>query len=123
MPHHIQDLEIHAGNDLVLPVTVTADGTSAGERVDLTGTTKIVWAVSRRDVDGFIRLITKELGDGITLTDSGEGVFEITLSASETLNLHGPYLHEARVTDADGHKSTVLSGNLTVHKTILTVNE
>lgn len=123
MAHQIQDFEIHAGTDLIITVLVTDTGESDGTPQDLTGATEITWAANNAETG--TRALTKSLGDGITLlADSAdEGKFTITLTDVDTEDLEGWYDHEARVTDSAGLKTTVLTGMLEVHGTILTSSE
>lgn len=123
MAHQVQDFEIHAGTDLVITVLVTDTGESDGTPQDLTGATEITWAAENAETD--TRALTKSLGDGIALlTDSAdEGKFTITLTDADTDDLLGWYKHEARVTDSAGLKTTVLTGMLEIHETILTSSE
>lgn len=123
MAHQVQDFEIHAGSDLSITVPVTDDGTADGTPIDITSVLGITWAAE--GAESGTRALTKTLGDGIELSgDSGEDhIFVITLTDDDTINLLGWYNHEARITDAAGEKTTVLTGMLEVHGTILTSSE
>ncbi len=118
MTHQVQDFSIHAGDDLIIPVTVTEDGTPTGTPVDITGALLIVWALSTRE-GTIARVLTKTLGEGIEVTDASGGVFEVTIDTEDTRDLSGRYQHQARITDSGGSKSTVMSGLVTVDPTIL----
>lgn len=122
MAHQVQDFEIHAGADLTITVPVTDDGTASGTPIDITSATAITWGAENAETG--VRAVTKTLGDGIELSgDSGEDhIFIITLTDEDTADLLGWYKHEARVTDG-GLKTTVLTGMLEVHETILTSSE
>lgn len=123
MAHQVQDFEIHAGSDLTITVPVTDDGTADGTPIDITSAAGITWAAE--GAESGTRAITKTLGSGIELSgDSGEDhIFIITLTDDDTESLLGWYKHEARVTDSVGGKTTVLTGMLEVHETILTSSE
>ncbi len=123
MAHQVQDFEIHAGDDLVITVKVTDDGTATGNAVDISALTAITWAAE--DADSGARALTKTLGAGIAiLGDSANpGEFTVTLTDDDTRALSGWYRHEARITDENGLKSTVLTGMMEVHPTIMTASE
>ena len=117
MAHNVQNFEIHAGDDLVIPVTVTDQ---AGQPVDLTGATA-AWQAARGTPEKFSKTpaLSKATGSGIVLTDPASGTFEITLAAADTEGLRGVFYHEAEVTDAGGNRATVLAGTMTVLATLI----
>lgn len=121
----VEDFSIHAGDDLTITVTVTADGTAGGTPVSLAGATAITWAAAPWSQLGEAteRAVTKTLGAGIAVTDAAGGEFTVTLAAADTADLAGRYTHQARVTDAAGKRSTVLSGILEVEGSILDADE
>jgi hypothetical protein len=115
--HNVQNFEIHAGDDLVIPVTVTDE---AGQAVDLTGAA-VGWQAARGTPQRFgtTPVVSKASGSGIAVTDPAGGVFEITLEAADTQGLRGAFYHEAEVTDAAGKKTTVMAGTMTVEPTLI----
>lgn len=125
MTHAVQDFAIHAGDDLVITVTVTEDGTANGTPVDLSGAEAITFAAAPWVELGetAARAVTKTLGAGIAITDAAAGKFAITLAPADTAALGGRYTHQARVTDALGKRSTVMTGILEVEASILDADE
>ena len=122
MSHQVQNFSLHAGDD-VDPITVAVKDT-ADNVINLTGAA-IVWGVATRpvnDFDGMPRKITKTVGAGITITDAAGGIFKIDIDSADTLALFGSYWHQARINLA-GAKSTVLTGTLTVERTIFVEGE
>jgi len=122
MAIQIQDFEIAAGDDLDIPVTVTADGTPAGDPVSIAGAQKIVFAVADYGATA-TRRVTLNLAAGVAITDGPGGAFTASLSGDDTVALSGRYRHQARVTDSEGNRTTVFMGTLTVQPTILAVDE
>lgn len=121
--HQVQDIELHQGDDLSIPVVVTEDGKSTGTPIDIDGVQKITWALSSRDDDP-VRYITKTLASGISVTDGPGGAFTITVSAADTYDIPpGRYYHQARITDGSGNKSTVFNGEAKVFSSILEAAE
>lgn len=117
MAHNVRNLEIHAGDDLAIPVAVTD---AAGQAVDLTGAA-IAWQAARGTPERFSKtaVVSKASGAGITITDPAGGVFEIALASADTQGLSGSFYHEAEVTDAGGNKTTVMTGTMTVEATLI----
>jgi hypothetical protein len=107
-----QNFEIYAGDSKNITVTVTnADGSP----IDLTGAT-IKWALKKRVSSPAD--ITKETNTnaGISVANPTTGVFLIPLKPDDTKDLSGVFYHEAEVTDGVGNVSTVLTGEVTIHK-------
>lgn len=98
-----------AGDTKVVQITVLdADG----DPVDITSAT-IKWQAARSL--GKSPVITKATGgSGVSITDAANGVFEVTLSGSDTEDLKGDYYFEAEVTASDGTISTVIAGTMKV---------
>ena len=106
----IQNFEIYETNSLLIHGIVVDD---AGQAIDIDGMS-IVWGIYR--VKDKVIVLQKETGDGITITDPAEGLFDIVLTPAETRYLGGEsYYHEAVVIDGDD-QSTVLFGVITIHK-------
>jgi hypothetical protein len=114
MTHKVQNFEIHAGDSRDIVVTVVD---SQGGVVDLTGAT-IAWHLAQ-SARAAAPAVAKSLGAGIAITDGANGVFTISLDPADTAALSGLYYHEAEVTDAAGHRSTVLTGVATVVPTLI----
>ncbi len=129
MGHQIQNFEIHAGDDLVVPIEVTDNGRSASETtnpgtpINLTGVTEIVFAVADRD-ESSTRIITFKLTTtGIVITDAVAGKYEARFLDSDTFGLFGFKDMQSRVTDSVGDKFTAFAGLLNINKSILTATE
>ncbi len=129
MGHQIQNFEIHAGDDLVVPIEVTDNGRSASETVNpgtpinLTGVTEIVFAVADRD-EADTRIITFKLTTtGIVITDAAAGKYEARFLDSDTFGLDGFKTMQSRITDSLGDKFTSFAGLLEINKSILTASE
>ena len=101
-----------AGDSKVLVVTVR-DG--AGAVVNITGAT-LTWEAARSTEETTV--ISKESGDGISITNPTGGVFEVTLDEADTDDLQGLYYHEAELTQA-GDTFTVLTGSLVIERTLI----
>lgn len=87
--------------DIVLEITATD---SDGAAIDLTGAT-ITWTLRTRR--GNAATITKTTGSGVTVTDAVGGVFEVTITDTDTASLNGTYYHEAKIVDSGGLVSRV----------------
>lgn len=105
-----QDIEIWSGESKTIdPSPLTEEDTD--EIVDLAGAT-LRWVIVNRVNDEV--LVTKELGDGITVRDEQNGEWEINLVSADTEDLEGSYYHEARVVDGDGNESVVSVGEFVI---------
>lgn len=113
MPHQVQNVDFHAGDDEIIGVHVTVDGTPTGAAVDLTGAS-ITWILQRSITDASPVLTRSTGGGGVTITAPTNGDFEIALTDVETDPLSGGYYHRATVTDAGGDVSSVVEGVATV---------
>jgi len=109
------DFEMFSGDNKILSVSVVD---SAGVAVDLTSATAS-WQLARsNDAAPLIQKATG--GSGIVITDAAGGVLEITLSASDTDALKGSFYHELQVIDTSGNIATVLAGNATIKRDLIT---
>ena len=105
-----QHFVMWSGDDKVITVTVYDNDDDV---VDITDAT-ITWRLSQ-NVDS-AALITKTVGDGITISDPTNGIFTITLEPSDTAPLSGRYYHECEITDATGDISTGAVGHATIQE-------
>lgn len=104
-----QDFQIWAGETKQLIVTVT-DGN--GIIVDISGS-QITWRLL--DKNNYT-IMTKTLGNGVTLTDPTHGIFMIQLNPTDTANLGiSRYSHTAKITDLFGNVSVLLVGSITLN--------
>lgn len=101
-----QNFSIFSGDDEDILVSVVDD---AGAAVALTGAT-ITWRLA--DTRGGTVELTKinDSTNGVTITDAAGGTFTIHIASADTTDLAGVYYHEAQVEDAQGNKTTVLTG-------------
>lgn len=101
------DISTFSGDNLEITVTVD-DGNNPPSIKNLTGATKIMWAVS--DSAGSTIKLSKDLSGGITITDAVNGKFQVVVSSADLEPLSGSFYHEAKVKDAAGKISTVMYG-------------
>ena len=102
------DFRMYQGDSKTLSITVKDKD---GDVVVITGAT-IKWQASRSY--GKTADISKTTSSGISITDGPNGVFEVTLDASDTESLEGEYYHEAEITFSDSTISTVLAGRMNI---------
>jgi hypothetical protein len=116
-----QDIELWAGDDAALDITLTEDdGTTP---LNLTGIT-LRWALADA-YDKSRVLIDKSSdvsGGGIEIVDLVGGTLRIIVDAEDTASLGGqPYYHELQITDPGdaGSTITMLIGAATIHTTAI----
>lgn len=112
------DFSLNAGDTKVIRVILRDSNKVA---VDLSNAS-IVWKAAKHVTSTV--LISKSLSSGIQIISATEGIFEITISAADTVNLGGKTLyHEAKVQLAsDNSVATVLSGDMIVEKSLVQDN-
>lgn len=121
MSHKTEDFHIHQGDTLSIPITVTQNGEAGGAVIDLTDCT-VTFALATT-ASTPVRAVTKTVGDGIELTTPGAGLMTITLLPADTQELIGIYQYQVRVTDPSDNKTTVITGIVTIDRSILEVDE
>jgi len=94
-------------NDIILKYTIADQD---GAAVNLTSAT-IKWSI-RENLDTAAAL-TKTTLSGITITDASGGVFEVTLTDTDTASLAGKYIMEAVITDSGGLVYTITNSDMT----------
>jgi len=99
-----QNIEIYQGDTRTLTVTVYD---LDGNITSIAGST-LKWVVYKLSTSAIH--ISKTTGDGITITDGPNGLFEIALLKVDTLNLLGNYNHECELVDESGNISTIFTG-------------
>lgn len=112
-----QNVEIYAGNDVKLDISLTD---SVNDPVDLTGAI-VRWALASA-YDPGLALVTKSslVSGQVTITDAASGLVQVNLTSMDTASLGGqPYVHEAEIIDTINAKMTVLTGTMTIIKTAL----
>jgi hypothetical protein len=106
---------LFAGNARKLIVSVVNDDT--GEPEDLTDV-ELFWQASRGTTAKFssVPVLTKTIGNGITVIDAINGELEIMLDADDTENLNGTYYHELLLIDVTGDQQNLLADTFTVKR-------
>lgn len=107
-----QDITMWQGDTKVITCTTY---NATGGITNLTGGT-IEYKLYETD---YTVQVTKTTSSGIVITDAANGVFQVTLSPSDTLTLLGTYLHEAELTDANSAVSTLFIGDVTIKKSVV----
>lgn len=108
------DFWMYAGDDKTLEVSVTDRN---GDAVTITSAT-IEWRATKRF--GKTAALTKTTSSGISITSGSGGVFQITLTDTDTESLEGVYYHEAQITFSGGAIATVMQGMMEVRKVVIT---
>lgn len=104
-----RDFEHYQGTTRVLDVTIVD---TTGALADLSSVTAIVWQMARSGWGAPV--VTKTLGDGITVLDEPNGLFAISLLPDDTETLDtGRYYHECRISE-DTARSKVFTGHVTI---------
>ncbi|MCP5385952.1 MAG: hypothetical protein H6916_03935 [Novosphingobium sp.] len=111
-----QNFTMAAGDRRVLKVTVFDE---AGDPVPLAGTTAVTWKLGRTARS--VPVVSKGLGDGVTLaTDQAAagqancGRLDVLIDTADSADLIGEYLHECRMTAADGTPTRIFYGRVFV---------
>lgn len=102
------NVKINSGDTMNLVVTVIDD---AGAAVNITGYSATWKLAVRNDASADV---SKAVGSGITLTTPASGILTIALTAADTADRCGAYVHELQLTDGSGNVSTALCGRLTI---------
>jgi len=101
-----QNFSMHSGDSKSLSVSIT---NAAGTPVDVSTAAAIVWTLAASPTSA--ALVTKGLGDGVTVSTS---TVTVALDPEDTDDLAGLYYQEMQVTDGSGNVSTVLSGHVLI---------
>ena len=121
MSHNNQNVsDYHAGDalDLIVTVEVADEGTSPATLIDQA--TDIEWYLQETLSDPINQaMLTKTLVDGIETpgeaNDLQTGQFMVQIETDDTDGLGGQTVHHrARITDADGRRSTLFTGSFTI---------
>lgn len=99
----VTNFSMYSGNSRKLTVYVTD---KSGKRIDMSNYKAIKWVLKQKG-----RLLcTKELNQGIVLTEPTEGRLDITLDPEDTDNRYGECEHCLVITDELDGVYTVLTG-------------
>ncbi len=103
-----RNFELVQGAYKLLKVTATDDDGP----LNLIGAL-LTWTLSKKRRSS-TTLATKAIGTGIVVTDASHGLFEITLTATDTADIAGQYYHECFVTDNAGRTDRLFWGYVSV---------
>lgn len=88
-----------------------------GAAVELSLVQNVRWGLFRTTVGGQPQgapLLSKELGNGIAVTDGPAGRFRVRIENGDTSGMAGNYYHEAEIVDFEGRVSTVFRGQFLI---------
>lgn len=100
-----QDFNLVSGDYRELDITIYDE---QGNKKDISGS-NFHWVMGS---------VSKSNGNGITITDAVNGGITIVLQPEDTLGLLGGYPHQARMTDAQNHPTTIFKGTAIIEKGI-----
>ena len=102
-----QNVTLYAGDDAAFGVPVLDE---TGAPLPLIGAS---FAYTIATDEGETALVTKTVGNGVTVTDPANGLLTIAIGHADTLTFLGPMWHQLVMTDASGDVSTLMTGTLT----------
>jgi hypothetical protein len=108
-----QNIVMFAGDDMDVVVEVKDD---RGIPIDLRDAQDIRYAVRVNADSTNPTILLKTLEDGISVMEDESSHFKITITAQDSAPMKGRYFHIARVTNAEGKRSTVMVGSLIVRE-------
>jgi hypothetical protein len=123
MPEINQNIEMWAGEDVVIYVTLT--------NIDIEGLIKIKWQLSETadseiiEVAKYIDNIGRvdEDSDGITVYPLTNKI-KIIIDSADTIDMGGSrYFHEVRIWDNDNKQSTIMTGRIKINATTYSQEE
>ncbi len=106
-----QDFTVYAG-DSALPSFTVRD--SAGDPIDISAVTQIVWNAQRDPTSAVVIEKTKTGGAITFVTDGADGKFQVAFTPADTAPLNNFYIHQAIITDQFSNVSTVTTGRLRI---------
>lgn len=106
-----QNILMYQGDEKVLVVTVRDEKTNA--ILDINGV-DLTWVVYRKTYPYNV-ILTKTIGNGITLTDPDNGQFEIEILPANTSGIYGDFNHECELVDVNGYPSTIFTGYFKIY--------
>ena len=111
-----QNIRMHEGETRDVTVIVAdLDADPEGETPkNLNNAQSITWSVYERRKASADAIIEKTLDDGISITDGPNGKFLVGLVLVDTEDKEGVYVHKTAVVDAQGRRSVVTTGRLTI---------
>lgn len=98
---------MYSGESKNLVITIANSG-------DLTGA-NFTWKLNVRNNP----VIKESVKGEITVTDSANGVVQVSLHPNDTNTLSGIFTHELQMTDAQGNVSVVLLDNLQIKSNLI----
>ncbi len=100
--------EVIQGDTIIL--TITARNKYTDAVINLTGASISVSFAKK--LGGTASLTKATGGNGVTVTNAAGGVFQVTLSASDTAALLGSYFYEVQITDASSNISSLHNSDM-----------
>lgn len=114
-----QNLRCIRGNDLQFHFNITQNGNN----IDITGATLTLSA--KWNVKDTAAVFTCSIGNGITVVDAATGSVDCTINKTKTktgIPLHQiPLFYDVEMVEADGTRTTVLYGVLTISPNVTTI--
>jgi len=105
------DISLYSGDSRNLIINVVDENSNV---INLTNAT-IEWILINQNST----ILSKSVGEGITITNPTNGQFKIEIAITETKNLAGDYEHMARVITANGDSSIVFTGKITIQPSLI----
>lgn len=105
-----QNFEMHQGDRKQVEIPVTNE---LGAALDLGPFTEVVWVVYHPTTKNIV--LTKSLGDGITVPIVSDGVIIIDLLPEDTVDIiPNTYNHECEISDGADVVATVTTGTIKI---------
>jgi len=104
----VGNISMLAGNSKQLIVSIVDQNNNP---VDLTSM-NVQWVL--KDSTNTV-ILSKTVGNGITITNATQGQCTITISSSDSKNLLGTYTHQASIIDSQNNSSVVFVGTIVVN--------
>ncbi len=112
MTQTAQDVELYAGDDRDIIVTIYDDD---GSPLNLSSLNAAQWVLKRNSRGDSEELLSKTLGSGMAITSASEGILTVTLDHDDTQGVApSTYYHEIRIKNSGLRTGTVLTGTFVV---------
>lgn len=114
MTHQFQNIQDHHAGD-ALDIICTVEDES-GNTIDISSANEIQWVLKNDETDPDTEAVLDKTltGGDIAITDGPNGEFTVTINTDETTGNTGTLHHRARLTDADGDRSTIFTGTFEI---------
>jgi hypothetical protein len=111
-----QNFTMNEGETKKLDIDETIDEDNGGT-LNIGGYNSLIWQL--HPYRGGDVLVEKDTSDGITVTDSSVGAYEVTIDSADTDGLlyddSATFYHHVRLTDGSGNTSDLLEGTVTIN--------